>query len=531
MESKLCMNCFTELHAGDGRICPACGWDNGKPQFPAGLRYGTVLSSRYSIGRAKAMNGEGITYAALDQTTRRAVEIREFFPTTLAERVAGEQSVQPLPGHESAYARLLDDFLALSKGVSRLRELTVVTTVLDIFTENNTAYSVYEYVPATSLRKLIDHSGPLSWNAINRMFMPILTALGLINSLGIAHLGVSPETLRVTKDNTLLITGFSIRSARQAGYEIGEELFPGFAAVEQYDRRTVCGEASDVYALAACMVYAMTGHAPEPAPDRLRDQRLMISKEVLRSLPPYVVTAIANALQVRAEDRTASFERFKTELSSAPTIVNEVDQTHAIRRIPIDMEIGRRGLPPMAWLIGSLAITLVALFIVASVWMGERGMSFGDLKHLFDRETVSAQELETPYLINQEYAAWEERIAQGDYHFTLRVSDRIFNDTVQEGHIISQSPLAGEPLESGGEIVVTVSRGSATRTLPAVQGMSYETLEGILRADGFVPSRVEQASDGVEAGYVVGYEGHSEGDALEYGAAVTVIVSTGPAAE
>ena len=46
------------------------------------------------------------------------------------------------------------------------------------------------------------------------------------------------------------------------------------------------------------------------------------------------MTAIANALQVRPDKRTASFERFKTELSAAPTLVNEVDQTEAIRRIP-----------------------------------------------------------------------------------------------------------------------------------------------------------------------------------------------------
>lgn len=128
---------------------------------------------------------------------------------------------------------------------------------------------------------------------------PILSALGLINSLGVSHLGISPDTLRVTKDSTLLITGFSIVAARREGTGLEPELAPGFAALEQYSTKAPCGEASDVYGFAATLLYAITGQAPWEATRRMKDQRLMISKEVLHSLPPFAVTAIANALQVR----------------------------------------------------------------------------------------------------------------------------------------------------------------------------------------------------------------------------------------
>lgn len=496
METNLCANCFAGLTASGGK-CPVCGWDNSTPQPPEALGCHTVVASRYQVGRVKAQNGEGITYAALDLTTQKLVELREFFPAALAQR-AEDGTAAPRSGKESLFDQYLDDFIDLAKNVSRLREVTVVHSVLDIFEENYTAYAVYEYVPSVTLGRYLENSGgSLPWNTANRMFQPILSALGLINSLGVSHLGISPDTLRVTKDSTLLITGFSIVAARREGTGLEPELAPGFAALEQYSTKAPCGEASDVYGFAATLLYAITGQAPWEATRRMKDQRLMISKEVLHSLPPFAVTAIANALQVRPDKRTASFERFKTELSAAPTLVNEVDQTEAIRRIPpLDLKMPQsRGLPPFVWLIGSGIVTFVALVIVASLWLGERGMSFNDLTQLIP-QSGSSQAAET----------------------------------VPEGCISSQVPFGGEPLPEDGVITVTVSRGSSKRSLPEFDGVSYEKLQEVLTASGFVPQRVDEASEDVEAGYVLRYQDHQAGDSLDYGATVTVVVSSGPAA-
>lgn len=531
MESKLCMNCFAGYRPEEGEHCPVCGWDNGKAQVLGGLRYHTVLASRYSIGRVKAINGEGVTYAALDLTTKRVVEVREFFPASLATRNPDDQSLVPNQGNEVEFERHLQEFVQLSKGVSRLRELSVMTSVQDIFEENYTAYAVYEYVPALSLRRYVENAGgKLTWNETNRMFMPVLTALGLMNSLGISHLGISPDTLRVTKNGMLFITGFAVSSLRHAGDTLEAELFPGCAAIEQYNAKAVCGEASDVYGLAASMLFALTGQLPQEAPKRLQDQRLMISKDVLKSLPPFAVTAIANALQVKPNARTASFERFKTELSAAPSIVNEVDQTEAIRRLPpLDVDLPQnKGLPPAVWLIGSCVITLIALIIVASMWLGDAGVSIDDIQKVFDSGS-SAEALVVPNLVNQNYDEWAKKVGSGSYDFKLKISDRIFSDTFEEGDIISQSPLRGESITHGDTVLVTVSKGSAKRVLPSIKGVSFAELQDLLTKNGFIPVQEEEASEDVDAGYVIRYQDHNEGDSLDYGTTVTVIVSSGPA--
>ena len=160
MESKLCTNCFAGLPTGGG-TCPVCGWDNNQPQPPEALSFHTVVASRYQVGRVKESNGEGITYTALDLTTKKLVELREYFPRSLAVRNE-DGSVAPASGQEADFDRYLDEFIALAKNVSRLREVTVVHSVLDLFEENYTAYAVYEDVPSVSLRRWAgDHGGTL----------------------------------------------------------------------------------------------------------------------------------------------------------------------------------------------------------------------------------------------------------------------------------------------------------------------------------------------------------------------------------
>ena len=532
MGSKLCMNCFAGYRPEvDGSLCPECAWDNSKPQVPEGLKFQTVLASRYVVGRVRAMNGEGITYMALDRTTQKTVTLREFYPRPLASRKQ-DQSIVPPKENQAAFDRYADEFLELSKGVSRLRELSVVESVLDIFEEKGTVYTVYQYTPTVSLRHHVETNGRLGWNDVNRMFMPVLTALGLMNSLGISHLGISPDTLRVTREGNLVITGFCINAARRAGSPISAELDPGCAAIEQYSSKAICGEGSDVYGLAASMLFALTGRAPQEAPRRLEDPRLLIAKDVLKTLPPFAVTAIANALQVKQGNRTGSFERFRSELSSAPALVEEIDQTDAIRRLPpINMSLPQsKGLPPVVWLIGSCVITLIALIIVASSWLGDRGMSFSDLGQLFDGGGAAQSMVEVPNMLNQNYDEWAQKIADGEYELQLKISSRSFSSTIEEGNIISQSPFAGESVQPGETIVVTVSKGAATRALPEIKGTSFAQLQEVLTANGFVPVREEEPSDDIDAGYVIRYVDHEVGDSLDYGSTITVIVSSGPPA-
>lgn len=530
MVSKLCMNCFSVYHPEEsGNQCPVCGWDNTKAQPQGLLKFQTELASRYVIGRARSANGEGVTYCALDTSTQRPVEVREFFPRALSRREE-DGSVSALREHSRTFQQYLENFLELSKSVSRLREVTVVETVLDIVEENGTAYTVYRTTESVTLRRYVEESGGrLTWNETSRLFSPAITALSLINSLGVSHLAISPESLRVTYDGNLLITGFHINAVHRAGGLLDLDLPSGCAAIEQYSAKAVCGEGSDVYALSACMLFSLTGSLPAEAPRRLRDERLMISKEILKTVPPFAITAMANALQIKQAVRTGSFEMFRTELTSAPAVADEVEETDAIRRLPpVSRDLPRRRYmpPPFVWLIASCTITLVILVFFASSWLGEQGMSFNDLGQIFEDNNAEAP-IEVPDMMDQSFEHWEKRTQSGELNFKLKISSQAFDDSAAEGIIIDQVPEPGETVQPGGTVSVTVSRGSAIRTLPPYEGTTFAEFQGVLTQNGFVPMKEEQNSTEVELGYVIGYKDHQVGDTLDYGSAVTVIVSAG----
>lgn len=528
MVSKLCMNCFASLRTAEG-VCPVCGWDNAKPQPQGALGYQTELASRYIVGRAKAQDGEGFTYSAFDRAAQKLVKLREFFPRAIAAR---EESgmVSPLREHNRVYQQYLEDFVELSRAVSRVKEVSVVESVQDSFQENGTAYTVYTEDGSSSLRRYVaDNGGRLTWNEVSRLFTPVITALGLMNSLGVSHLALSPDSLRVNRDGNMIITGFGINAIHRAGGILDVSLYPGCAAIEQYSAKAACGEVSDVYALAACMLFALTGQLPAEASQRLQDQRLMISREILKALPPFAVTAIANSLQIKQAERTGSFESFRTELTCAPALVDEVEETDAIRRLPpesMDLPRHRRSMPPVVWLIGSCAIMLVILFFVASKWLGDQGMSFNDLGQIFNNSGVEA--IPVPNMVDQSYDQWANRVESGEYDFNLKVSSQVFDDKVEEGNIVSQVPAFGETVQPGGTVTVTVSRGSAIRTLPEFTDKSFAELQKDLIDNGFTPAKEEQFSDEVELNFVIGYKDHEPGEALEYGTTITVIVSAGP---
>jgi len=534
MSSELCMNCFSSYRPdmGSGQ-CMACGWDNGKPQPQGALPYETEIASRYMVGRVRAANGEGFTYCALDKSTQKPVLLREFFPRAIANR-EDSGAVVSSQEHRRTFRQYSQDFLELSKSVSRLRKVTVVESVLDIIQENGTVYTVYADEGTVSLRRFVqDSGGRLTWNETNRLFTPVITALSLINSLGVSHLALSPETLRVNREGNMVVTGFHINAVHRAGSLLDLDLYPGCAAIEQYSAKAACGEVSDVYALGACMLFCLTGQLPDEATRRLHDQRLMISKEILKAVPPFAVTAIANSLQIKQADRTGSFETFRTELNSAPALVDEVEETDAIRRLPpVSRDLPRRRffLPPVVWLIASCLVALVILFSIASSWLNNQGMSFNDLGEIFDAGTSEAP-IDVPNMVGQSYTQWENRIKSGEFDFKLTIKSKEYNDTIEEGCIISQSPEKGETVQPGDTVSVTVSQGKPIRPLPEFEGLTFAELQGLLQESGFSPAKEEEFSTEVELGYVIGYKDREPGEQVDYGETITVIVSAGPETE
>ena len=96
--------------------------------------------------------------------------------------------------------------------------------------------------------------------------------------------------------------------------------------------------------------------SPQDALKRKNDARLMIPTSILREIPPHVVTALANGLQVDPSKRTSTFERLRAELSAAPTVTMIQNEVAAPpQKPPVTSKAAQKskseskGLPNFVW--------------------------------------------------------------------------------------------------------------------------------------------------------------------------------------
>ena len=155
-ETSLCMGCMNDK-TYDGP-CKLCGYSDDSPCIPTYMAPRTFLADRYIIGKVITYNGEGAVYIGYDTAAGIKVTIKEFMPDTLCMRRKGETEITVEPSSAALYKTYLSEFIDLNRTLMKLRGMSHVQTVLDVFCENNTAYVVFEYINGISLKTYLANS-------------------------------------------------------------------------------------------------------------------------------------------------------------------------------------------------------------------------------------------------------------------------------------------------------------------------------------------------------------------------------------
>ena len=219
-ETNLCMGCMGELD--EHGSCPDCGKFDTESYIASYLAPKTFLAERYLVGKLIDYCGESALYIGMDTAENRKVTIREYMPDTLCTREKDEESVTVKPDKLPLYKTYLAEFIELHTTLMNSSNIRCIQPVLDVFSENGTAYVVMDYISGISLKSYLVNCGEImTWEQIKELFPPVLTALSLLHGMGIIHRGISTSTIFVSEKNELRIIGFSISAARTADSEIG----------------------------------------------------------------------------------------------------------------------------------------------------------------------------------------------------------------------------------------------------------------------------------------------------------------------
>ncbi len=543
--SKICYGCMKII--GDEDKCPHCGFDRSIRQSHPFLPLGTELQDgKYIIGKKILSTNESTRYIAFDTRTENPVIVREFLPNGLCSRSdkgddkASKLKIRVRSEKSAAYKRLLNKYLDYNRTLARLKDCPCICSILDIFTENNTAYVVEEQEELTPFTDYIkNNGGHIDWDTARPLFIPLLTTLDGMHKNGISHYGVGPGNIKVDKNGKLKLQNFSISDMRKTGTELRSMLISGCSAPEQYDKFSVLDESTEIYGFTAVLFFALTGNVPDDIEKRKTDNKLLINSSINKKLPPNVRSALAGGLQFDQEKRIQSFSDMRDKLSSAPSI--KVIQEE-ISRADIDdddddydreQDRNRNKKSGGSKLPGVIAfiVSMVLFVIIGTYWL--QGNPFAamfspsDASSDSDVEGTTGELVPVPNLVGVKYEEAVEKADKTTDYKLLKAVEEEFSNDVPEGYIASQFPEAYTEESQGYSLYITVSKGAKMRELPPIQGKTVDQAAQLLGDESFVTSQTFEYSDSIKKGLVIGYDAHNPGDKLEYGSSLEIKVSLG----
>ncbi|MDB5884667.1 MAG: serine/threonine protein kinase [Polaromonas sp.] len=249
-----------------------------------------TLIGGYRIERKLSAGGFGVVYLAVDGEGQQFA-IKEYLPSSLASRAAGELLPQVLPEKLSLYRLGLKSFFEEGRSLAQISHGSVVS-VLNFFRENETVYMVMNYLEGGTLQDFIITARDLKKakvfreSTIRSLFDEILRGLRIVHQHKMLHLDIKPANIFITDDNRAVMIDFG--AAREVlskeGNFIRPMYTPGFAAPEMYRRDSSMGPWTDIYAIGACIYASMQGYPPNDAPQRIEKDRLSLALSRLRGV-------------------------------------------------------------------------------------------------------------------------------------------------------------------------------------------------------------------------------------------------------
>lgn len=540
-DSKFCYRCMEQYDASL-HVCPSCGFVESDAHEPMYVPPGTILHGKYLCGILLEYNGEGATYIGTDISTGKKVHIREYVPINLCTRVKNKPTISVNYNNLAKYKAFMAEYTELNKSLARLRNNTNIPPILDMFAENNTTYTIFEYIEGVKmLDYLKENAGELSWEQVSKIFPPLFTTIGILHNAGIIHRAISPDTVYITDKGELKLSGFCVSAVRTANAGLEYELFKGYAAPEQYSANSSSRQGSwtDVYGVCALLYRALTGCMPVDSLSRLKHDDLHEPHDLDSRIPRHVSRVIMEGMNLNGRDRIQTITELVTRLFEQPSEEEEEElENTTVLPDPVQPSyeqqqyqqpvyeqpayeqpqyqqpepqnvihqrsaqsrrndsynyekvntVDRIKVPIIIGLL-LLAILMTLAVIIINLFSNPEEEDNTAVKPkrpsvtenvIDEAETTNAADTEMPDLVGKFYEHSKELWKE---HFVLD-ADYAYNDDYENDMIYEQSVKAGEMIAQGQVIKVKVSKGKSSAYIPDYAGLTVDQYKNALDKAG-----------------------------------------------
>ncbi len=515
---------------------------------------GRLLDGRYEILEQIGSGGMAVVYKARCHRLNRLVAVK-----ILKDELSSDEEFR-------------NRFHAESQAVAMLSNPNIMS-VYDVSTTDDADYIVMELIDGITLKQYMEKKGTLNWKETLHFSMQIAKALEHAHGRGIVHRDIKPHNIMVLKNGSIKVTDFGIARLMSQSNTLTKEALGSvhYISPEQAKGGRVDNR-SDLYSLGVVMYEMMTGRAPfdgespvavaiqhinggatmpsvlnpnipggleqiimkcmETDPARRYDSAtaLLYDLDEFRKNPSILFNFGTDAmldevLRVHPKPRNTA-ERVAGVRTDAPVRASTATQTIQPPR-PRQTESvrqnvqredradrGRRTLTTTVVISSAVAIVAIIIFLVMLVNGGFLG----------NNNTL----VPVPQLVGQVYDDLDVnmyptvKIVLGDYEY---------NDDVEVGKIIRQTPESGNQVPLDSEVKVFVSMGPEQEILnpqlDRLEGKPQEEAINYITAFELRPLVQEEFSETMEAGLVLRAEPAIADKALVAGDTIMIYVSKG----
>ncbi len=440
----------------------------------------TVIDNRYTLVEPLGGGGMAEVYLAHDDVLDRDVALK-----ILRNQYANDEE-------------FVERFRREAQSAAKLSHPNIVSIYDRGRSEDGAYYIAMEHVQRGTLKDRIKRDGALAPDAAIGVTLQIADALQAAHENGVIHRDIKPQNVLVTRTGDVKVTDFGIARAASSPLTQTSAVLgtAAYMSPEQAMGKPV-GPQSDLYSLGVVLFEMLTGELPYDAESPVSLAMKHVNepprspREANPSVPDPLDAITLKLLAKNPEDRYGSatkladeLERVRSGLAPAavdtekttaamttplappPTTLRERTAKTAVRSpaappLSVPGRGGRRGGPSRA--LAALFFGLILLIGLAwalTSFLSGPGES-EDQSGANQSETPVAEEADTvsvPNLVgvfNAQGAA-DALVAED---LVLGEVGEAPNDTIFAGVVSEQNPTAGEEVESGTSVDVTVSTG------------------------------------------------------------------------
>jgi serine/threonine-protein kinase len=429
-----------------------------------------------------------------------------------------------------------------------------IVSIYDVGKQDDVQYIVMELIDGITLKEYINQKGALPWKEAIGIAIQICSALDHAHRNFIVHRDIKPHNIMITKDGMAKVTDFGIARAVTSATitMVGSTIGSVHYFSPEQARGGFIDEKSDIYSLGITIYEMVTGRVPfdgeSPVAIALKhiqekpDKPIDVNPSIPKGVNDLIVKAMKKDQNLRyqtASEMLADLQRVLGEPNAKISGSNAVEElpTKKMQAVGTGIEMTENiddgdeeymeeeddtaNRKKRDWLSIWLGIATGLVITALIVYLG--------IKLVIPMITPD----DTASFIVEDYTKREfEEVKEllDRYEITAVEYERVFDDKVKKGVIISQDIAVGNTLKPGSTINFTVSDGPHMVEIPDIRGEEARVAEVHISNDGLVPEVIKENSETVGIGLVI----RTEPEAFEMVRPETVVkifVSTGPKLE